>query len=112
MVQINEAEAPAIRLGEWLSIGWLTPAMDRIFAESAGARRRFLDRLVLAVEPAHARHAARLEGALRERNRLLAEPAEPDPAWFDAIETQVADAGAGSGAGARAPGRTAASGAC
>jgi DNA replication and repair protein RecF len=68
--------------------------MDRLFAESAGARRRFLDRLVLALEPAHARNAARLEAALRERNRLLAEPAEPDPAWLDAIEAQIAETGA------------------
>jgi DNA replication and repair protein RecF len=82
-----------VRLGEWLSVGWLTPAMDRLFAEGAGARRRFLDRLVLALEPGHARNAARLEGALRERNRLLAEPAEPDPAWLDGIEAQLAEAG-------------------
>lgn len=93
IVQIEQAEAPATRLGEWLSIGWLTPAMDRLFAESAGGRRRFLDRLVLATEPAHARNATRLEAALRERNRLLADPAEPDPRWLDAIEAQIAEAG-------------------
>jgi DNA replication and repair protein RecF len=93
-VQVNQAEAPAVRLAEWLSIGWLTPAMDRLFAEGAAARRRFLDRLVLALEPAHARDAARLEAALRERNRLLTEPAEPDPAWLDAIEAQIAETGA------------------
>jgi DNA replication and repair protein RecF len=94
LVQVNQAEAPAVRLAEWLSIGWLTPAMDRLFAEGPGARRRFLDRLVLAAEPSHAGHAARLESALRERNRLLAEPTEPDSAWLDAIEAQVAEAGA------------------
>ena len=93
VVQVNGAEAPAVRLAEWLSIGWLTPAMDRLFLEGAGARRRFLDRLVLAVEPGHARMAIRLESALRERNRLLAEPVDPDPAWLDAIETQIAEAG-------------------
>jgi DNA replication and repair protein RecF len=94
VVQINQAEAPAVRLGEWLSLGWLTPAMDRLFSEGAGGRRRFLDRLVLALEPGHARNAARLESALRERNRLLAEPAEPDPAWIEALESQLAEAGA------------------
>ncbi len=93
-VQVNGAEVPAVRLGEWLSIGWLTPAMDRLFAEGAGSRRRFLDRLVLALEPGHARIAARAEAALRERNRLLAADTEPDPAWLDAIETQLAEAGA------------------
>lgn len=94
IVQVNQAEAPAVRLAEWLSIGWLTPAMDRLFAEGASSRRRFLDRLVLGLEPAHAANAARLEGALRERNRLLSETLEPDPAWLDAIEAQLAEAGA------------------
>jgi len=94
IVHVNQADCPAVRLAEWLSIGWLTPAMDRLFAEGAGARRRFLDRLVLAAEPGHAKSAARLEGAIRERNRLLAEPHEPDPKWFDAIEAQIAEAGA------------------
>ncbi len=94
VVQVNGAEVPAVRLGEWLSVGWLTPAMDRLFAEGAGARRRFLDRLVLALEPGHARNAARLEGALRERNRLLSDEHEPDPQWLDAIEMQLAEAGA------------------
>ena len=94
VVHINQADAPAVRLAEWLSIGWLTPAMDRLFAEGAGARRRFLDRLVLALRPSHAKNAARLEGALRERNRLLSDPIEPDSRWLDAIETQIAEAGA------------------
>lgn len=94
VVQINGAEAPAVRLAEWLSIGWLTPAMDRLFVEGAGARRRFLDRLVLAVRPDHAGHAARLENALRERNRLLSDERAPDPRWLDAIEAQIAETGA------------------
>lgn len=93
-VRINGAEGPAARLAEWLSITWLTPAMDRLFAESAGSRRRFLDRLVLAREPGHARTATRYETALRERNRLLGEGQEPDPVWLDGIETQMAEAGA------------------
>ena len=93
IVQANGADIPAVQLGEWLSLGWLTPAMDRLFAEGAGARRRFLDRLVLALEPGHARNASRLETALRERNRLLAEPVDPDPRWLDAIEAQLAEAG-------------------
>lgn len=94
LVRINGAEGPAARLGEWLSITWLTPAMDRIFAESAGSRRRFLDRLVLACDPAHARNATRYETALRERNRLLGEQQEPDPLWLDGIEAQMAESGA------------------
>lgn len=93
-VLVNGSDTPAASLGEWLSIGWLTPAQDRLFMDGEGGRRRFVDRLALALEPAHASHAARYESALRERNRLLADPAEPDPAWLDAIEAQLAESGA------------------
>jgi len=94
IVQVNGARGSALGLAEWLSIGWLTPAMDRLFAEGAGARRRFLDRLVLALAPSYARNASRLEAALRERNRLLSDPREPEAAWLDGIEAQIAEAGA------------------
>ena len=94
LVQVNGADTAANALSEWLAISWLTPAMDRLFAEGPGARRRWLDRLVLALEPGHARNSARFDNALRERNRLLAEPVEPEAAWFAALEVQIAEAGA------------------
>jgi len=99
IVQVNGAETSAVSLGEWLAVSWLTPAMDALFGDSAGARRRYMDRLALALDPAHARHAAHYEGALRERNRLLADEAEPDPQWLDSIEAQLAEAGAALAAG-------------
>ena len=93
-VRINAAPASANSLGEWLAVLWLTPAMDRLFSGPAGDRRRFLDRLVLALEPGHAHHAARYEAAMRSRNKLLAEPERADPAWLDALEAQMAEHGA------------------
>ena len=93
-VRINGASAPAGALAEWLSILWLTPAMDRLFVEGASGRRRFLDRLVLALEPGHGLHAARYEAAMRARNRLLAEEAGADPAWLGALEAGMAEHGA------------------
>jgi DNA replication and repair protein RecF len=93
-VRINGAEASAVMLGEWLALSWLTPAMDGLFTDSAGARRRWLDRLAVALDAGHARHASRYEAALRERNRLLAGEAAPDPLWLDGIEAQMAEAGA------------------
>ncbi len=94
IVQVNGAETSAVSLGEWLALGWLTPAMDRLFADSAGARRRYMDRLAVALDPAHARHAGRYEASLRERNRLLADDRAPDPVWLDSIEMQMATSGA------------------
>lgn len=93
IVAVNGADASAVSLGEWLALAWLTPAMDRLFADSAGARRRYMDRLALALDPAHARHASRYEAALRERNRLLADAPEPDAAWLASLELQMAEAG-------------------
>ncbi len=93
LVQINGSDSSAMALAEWLSIGWLTPAMDRIFTDSASGRRRFIDRLALAFAPLHARHAARYEAALRERNRLLGDDLSPDPAWLDGVERQMAEHG-------------------
>jgi DNA replication and repair protein RecF len=92
-VRINGASASINALGEWLSVLWLTPAMDRLFTESAGGRRRFLDRLTLAVEPSHAHHAARYEAAMRARNKLLADDAPADTDWLSALELQMAEHG-------------------
>lgn len=97
IVRVNGAQAPAASLAEWLSVVWLTPAMDRLFMDGAGDRRRFLDRLVLALDPAHARNASRYEAAMRQRNRLLAEEGMPDPQWLDALEAQMAEHGAAIG---------------
>lgn len=94
IVRINGAPASASALSEWLSIVWLTPAMDRLFTEGAGERRRFLDRLVLALEPAHARHTARYDAAMRQRNRLLGEERPADSDWLAALEAQMAEHGA------------------
>ncbi|MDO6415975.1 DNA replication/repair protein RecF [Sphingomonas sp. BIUV-7] len=92
-VRINGAGASAAGLGEYLSILWVTPAMDRLFVEGTSARRRFLDRLVLAREPGHASHASRYETAMRARNKLLAEPEGADPAWLAALEAGMAEHG-------------------
>ena len=92
-VRINGAAASVNSLSEWLSVLWLTPAMDRLFADSAGNRRRFLDRLTLALEPGHASHAARYEAAMRARNKLLAEPEGADASWLAALEAGMAEHG-------------------
>ena len=92
-VRINAAPSSVNALSEWLSVLWLTPAMDRLFTDTAGGRRRFLDRLTLALEPGHATHAARYEAAMRARNKLLAEPAAADADWLTALEAQMAEHG-------------------
>jgi DNA replication and repair protein RecF len=92
-VRLNGVEARgSADLGDIVQVIWLTPAMDRLFIESAGGRRRFLDRLVLGFEPPHARVATRYETAMRERARLL-KFGPRDPAWLDGLENEMAEAG-------------------
>ncbi|SFN80202.1 DNA replication and repair protein RecF [Mesorhizobium sp. NFR06] len=92
-VRINGAPArSAEEMLEWLRVVWLTPAMDGLFPGPAADRRRFVDRLVLAIDPGHGQRALDYEKAMRGRNRLLTEGSR-DGAWFDAIETQMAETG-------------------
>jgi DNA replication and repair protein RecF len=79
-------------LGDIVQLIWLTPAMDRLFIESAGGRRRFLDRLVLGFDASHARAATRYETAMRERARLL-KLGPRDPVWLNGLENEMAEAG-------------------
>ncbi len=92
-VRLNGAPAASSTdLGEIVQLIWLTPAMDRLFTESAGGRRRFLDRLVLGFDASHARAATRYETAMRERARLL-RYGPRDPGWLDGLENEMAEAG-------------------
>jgi DNA replication and repair protein RecF len=68
---------------------WLTPRMDRLFQEGASGRRRFLDRLVWALDAGHAREVAAHDGAMTQRNRLLAE-GRAEPAWLSGLEDAMA----------------------
>ena len=88
-VRIDGQPAKPAALAEIASALWLTPAMDRLFTEGAGGRRRFLDRLVFGLETGHARHAAAYEHAMRERTRLL-KTGEADRGWLAALEDAMA----------------------
>ena len=68
---------------------WLTPQMERLFGEAASGRRRFLDRLVWALEPGHAREVAAYDTANASRSRLLA-VGGADPAWLAGLEDSMA----------------------
>ena len=92
-VRINGAAVrSAEEMLDFLRVMWLTPAMDALFAGPAAERRRFVDRLVLAIDPAHGRRALDYEKAMRGRNRLLADNSR-DHGWFGAIEMQMAETG-------------------
>lgn len=78
------------QLADYTSVIWLTPAMDRLFAEGSAQRRRFFDRLVFNLDSAHARAVGQYEHSIRERARVLRGHA--DPAWLGALEKRAAGA--------------------
>ncbi|WP_298916338.1 DNA replication/repair protein RecF [uncultured Roseobacter sp.] len=91
-IKIDSKAAPQTALGRIARVLWLIPAMDRLWIEGAEGRRRFLDRMTLSFEPTHAEASLTYERAMRERNRLLKDMVR-DPAWYGALENQMAQAG-------------------
>src|SRR5512143_3987148 len=85
----RESVGSATAFADHLRVVWLTPAMDPLFNGPASERRRFLDRLVLAVDAQHSSRVAALERSLRSRNRLL--ETQGDAHWLDAVEHETAE---------------------
>ncbi len=86
----REPVASAAAFGEHLRMVWLTPSMDGLFLGPASERRRFFDRLVLAIDSEHSARVSALDRSLRSRNRLL-EVRNYDDHWCDAIERETAE---------------------
>ncbi|MGO3926806.1 DNA replication/repair protein RecF [Rhodopseudomonas pseudopalustris] len=86
----RENVSSAAAFGDHLRMVWLTPAMDGLFTGPAAERRRFFDRLVLAIDSEHSSRVAALERSLRSRNRVLEERCQ-DSHWLDAIERETAE---------------------
>ncbi len=86
----REPAVSAAAFSDHVRVVWLVPAMDGMFSGPASERRRFLDRLALAVDAEHSGRVAALERSLRSRNRLLEEP-RPNPHWLDAVEHETAE---------------------
>ncbi|NOD94897.1 DNA replication/repair protein RecF [Ruegeria sp. HKCCD4884] len=91
-VRIDEKTSSQIELGKLARVVWLIPSMDRLWIEGAEGRRRFLDRIALSFDPAHAEASLTYEKAMRERNRLLKEQVR-DAHWYAALEGQMAESG-------------------
>lgn len=72
-----------------LKVVWLTPEMDGLFIGPPSDRRRFLDRLVLAVDASHGSRVNALERALRSRNRVLEDGG--DARMLGAVEHELAE---------------------
>ena len=88
---LGKKEKTLTALSQHTSIVWLTPQMDRLFSEGMSARRRFIDRLCVALFPPHSDLLVTYENLCKERLHALT--TAPDPRWLDALEHQLAQAG-------------------
>jgi DNA replication and repair protein RecF len=91
-VRIAGKERAAGALGDYIRLVFLIPAMDGLFTGSGSERRRFLDRLVLAIDPKMRTPLNRYDRAMRQRNRLF-QMREYSRALFEGLEEQMAEAG-------------------
>lgn len=78
------------RLADAAAVMWLTPDMDRLFTDAPAARRRFIDRLVWSVDPAHASRVGAYERAMQQRSAVLRGDS-PDGLWLNALEATMAE---------------------
>ena len=91
-VKINGVNASQADLAQAVTLSWLTPQMDGLFIGSPSARRRFIDRLAIAFDPAHSGRLTRYEKVWRERARLLAD-GDADDKWYISLEKTLAETG-------------------
>jgi len=91
-VRIAGKDQSAGALGDYMQHVFLIPAMDGLFTGPASERRRFLDRLVLALDPKMRTPLGRYDRAMRQRNRLF-QMREFSRPLFEGLEEQMAEAG-------------------
>ena len=92
IVRINGETSSSGALADYVEMVWLTPASDGLFTGAGSDRRRFLDRLILCFDPAHAKLSSRFERAMQQRNRLLSDGAR-EAARFEGLEVVMAESG-------------------
>ena len=93
LVRMDSQNIAQSRLSELFSVIWLTPHMDRLFIETSGARRRFLDRMISGFDPSHIGRLSRYDNALSQRSKLLKDGVLDD-SWLSALELDMAQTGA------------------
>lgn len=75
-------------IAQLYSCVWLTPQMERLFLDGASARRRFLDRLTVALIPDHTQQLMAHERSVMSRNRVLLEQPH-ETVWLDSLEESI-----------------------
>ncbi|MEC7207533.1 MAG: DNA replication/repair protein RecF [Pseudomonadota bacterium] len=92
VVRVNGVASAQTDLARLVTLSWLTPQMDGLFIGAPSARRRFIDRLAIAFDPAHSGRLSRYQKAWRERTRLLSD-GHTDENWCASLEKILAETG-------------------
>lgn len=92
IVRINGQSSTSGALADYVEMVWLTPASDGLFTGPGSDRRRFLDRLILCFDPAHAKLSSRFERAMQQRNRLLSDGTR-EGSRYEGLEVVMAETG-------------------
>lgn len=92
LVRIDGQPSTSGALADYVEMVWLTPASDGLFTGPGSDRRRFLDRLILCFDPAHAKLSSRYERAMQQRNKLLSDGVR-EASRFEGLEMVMAETG-------------------
>jgi len=92
LLRVDGEPAKFTELSEYVTLTWLTPAIEQLFLGSGSDRRAYVDRLTAQFYPDHSRTVYRYEHAVRERNKLLFNSMQ-DVAWYAAVEHKIAELG-------------------
>lgn len=93
IVQVNDQKLSSQNeLGNYLSLIWITPQMDRLFLGGAQHRRSFLDRIVYAFDIDHARRLNLFDNLYRQWLQIL-KSGYLNNNWLLTLEEQIAELG-------------------
>lgn len=78
--------------GDYLTMIWITPQMDRLFLGGAQHRRHFLDRIVYAFDIDHAKRLSAFDNLYRQWLQIL-KSGKINHQWLLSLEEQLAGIG-------------------
>ena len=88
----NQKVSSQNELGNYISLIWVTPQMDRLFQTSSQNRRSFLDRIVYLFDTNHAKRLSSFDNVYRQWLQIL-KSGNINNNWLYSLEEQIAGIG-------------------
>ena len=90
IAKVNSDYTPMSSLGEILNISWITPQLCVLILSNMSEKRRFIDRLTMAIDSLHLNRVYKYDKLFRQRNKILIQP-NYDKTWLDTIESKISE---------------------